>query len=366
MRKWILGTLLLVLCFLCGCGTDEVENNAFPMAVGIELNDENDFQIYMAYPNLQSQDAKDNALTSDVFWSGSAEDLFAGADEMSENSNKNVDFNHLKVLVLDAGILKDEQAKEELISFFMENKDAAWNTYVMLSNGKLKDLFSDELEIGSSLGIYLEDMIEEWTNIRSGARVTVGDFMSQYFNGNETDLVPVVSVEKKLPTVQSFALVKRLNCVLALTQEAAYETMMVRNQLKAFSFSTEDDVRMSMHLISVEKELTEMENPKMPEETLPLLTVKVKAVAQTQNRLRLSEADKKEVRRQAELELENRLLFLANSMKQAYHVDVADSFLLLPGYHRELWRVYRSNADAYEKKLQYRIQVDLSPDEKTV
>lgn len=366
MKKWLAAGFCIILLLLCGCGTDEVENNAFPMAMGVELDDAQDFRVYMAYPNLQEQDAKENAVSADAFWSGAAGDLFAGADEMSENSNKNVDFNHLKVLVLTPDVLENDRKREELISFFMENKDAAWNTYVMFSFGDLSELFSDEVSPGSSLGIYLEDMVEEWTNVRGSARATVGDLMSQYFNGNETLLVPVVSVEEKRPETEGFAVVKDLRCVSVMDRTEAYETMLIRSQLKSFSFATQDDVRVTLHLISVEKEITQESSERLPQDQFPLMEITIRAAAQTKNRVGLSEKEKQQIRRRAERELAARLQELADRQRERYHVDVADSFVLLPGYHRGLWKLYGSNRDAYEKKLRCRIRVELSKDEQGV
>ena len=81
---------------------------------------------------------------------------------MSANSNKNADFNHLKVLILDQAILEDTTKTEQLLHFFQEEQDAAWNTYVMVTKEPLKDIFSEDLKLPESLGIYLEDLLEEW------------------------------------------------------------------------------------------------------------------------------------------------------------------------------------------------------------
>lgn len=360
MKKVFLGLLLAAMLLLVGCGTNELENNAFPLAVGISWDDDQKFQIYMAYPDLQSQDAKENAMSTDAFWSGQAEDLFSGADHMSESSSKNVDFNHLKVLILDKNIFADPEAKEALISFFMEQKDAAWNTYVLLADRDLETFFSGDLEISSSLGIYLEDMIEEWSNIKSDARVTVGDLMSQYYNQNETVLVPVLSEVKKRPEISGYASVKRLSPFSVLDKEQAYEAMLLRGQLKAFSFSLEDDTRVVLQQIRVDREISAVSDEKMAEEQLPVIKLRINAAAQLKNRLSLTEKEKQEVKKQAEKELADRLLGLAREQKQAYQIDVTDSFLLLAGYNRSLWQIYGANSDAYEKQLIYQIDTSFT------
>lgn len=354
MKKIFFGFAIFLCLFLTGCGVNELENNAFPLAIGVGAGQNGTFQVYMAYPDLQDSNALENALSSDVNWQDNVPNLFVGADKMSENSSKNVDFNHLKVLVLDKAVLESEESREQVIAFFQEKKDAAWNTYVLLCDGSLDSIFSEDLSIQSSLGIYLEDLIEEWTNVRSDAHTTVGDLMSQYYNRNETALIPIVSVEEQKPVIRSFEAVKNLSCMADITQNDAYEVMLLQDQLKSFSFSLEDGTRTTLHLIHTDRSITRAEGEN------PLLNITVRGTAKIENRLALSEDEQVEICEQAERELESRLIKLAEELKNRQKFEPANSFLLLAGYNRDLWRQYQSDQEAYEEALQYHIEVRLT------
>ena len=119
-----------------------LENNAFPLALGVETDGEQQFHMYTAYPNLQSKDALDNALSSDLYWDGTMDDLLEGTTLMSEGSNRNVNLNHLKVLIVDRKVLDGREEKEQLVEFFREKRDAAWNSYVLLCDGEMGNIFS--------------------------------------------------------------------------------------------------------------------------------------------------------------------------------------------------------------------------------
>lgn len=93
-------TIICWLVFLTGCGANELENHAFPLALGVEKTSEDDLEIYMAYPDLQDDKAAENALSSDVFWNGKGQDLFTGKEQMSANSNKNAGFQSPESAVL--------------------------------------------------------------------------------------------------------------------------------------------------------------------------------------------------------------------------------------------------------------------------
>lgn len=363
MKKIFFGITVFLFLFLTGCGVNELENSAFPLAVGVAAGEEDAFEVYMAYPNLQDSNALENALSSDVYWQDSVGNLFVGADKISENSSKNVDFNHLKALILDKTVLETPQKREQVVAFFQEKKDVAWNTYVFLADGDLDYLFSEELDIQSSLGIYLEDLVEEWTNIRSTGFTTVGDLMSQYYNENKTALIPVVTVKDKKPVVQSFEAVKNLVCISGLTQDQAYEAMLLQNQLKSFSFSLEDDTRVTLQLIRTERGINQEEEIFLTDNlktAVPVVNVTVHATAKIENRLSLSESEQRKLCEQAQQELAVRLLMLADRQKMQDGYDPVNSFYLLAGHNRSLWQQYRFDQDAYEEALQYRIEVKLA------
>lgn len=223
LKRGICLALVAVCLFVSGCGRHELENNAFPLALGIGTDSGQQFHMYAAYPDLQSKDAKENALAKDLFWDGTMEDLPEGTELMSEGSNRNVNLNHLKVLILEGTMLDGRENTDRLIAFFREKRDAAWNSYVMLCDGDSGQLFSGELELNTCLGLYLEDLVEGWTNLKSGTLITVGDLMSQYYNGDEILLIPIVCVEEKRPAVKQFAVVENLESVSVLSLEDVFE-----------------------------------------------------------------------------------------------------------------------------------------------
>lgn len=213
--------IIIVCLLLAGCGNHELENNAFPLALGIGREDEG-FHMYAAYPNLQNLETPGNALASDLYWDGTMDHLLEGTELMSRGSSRNVNLNHLKVLVLDRKILDGQEEKEQLVEFFREKRDAAWNSYVLLCGEDMGTIFSDEMDLNSCLGLYLEDLVEGWTNLDPGTLITVGDLMSQYYNSDEILLVPMVTVEEKRPVVKKFAVVENLQYVSERSMEEVF------------------------------------------------------------------------------------------------------------------------------------------------
>jgi len=50
---------------------------------------------------------------------------------------------------------------EVLLSFFEKKTDAAWNTYVLLTEEPMQEIFTEKLQLPECMGIYLEDLLED-------------------------------------------------------------------------------------------------------------------------------------------------------------------------------------------------------------
>lgn len=351
--------IMMIICwlvFLTGCGANELENHAFPLALGVEKTSEDDLEIYMAYPDLQDDKAAENALSSDVFWNGKGQDLFTGKEQMSANSNKNADFNHLKVLILDQAILEDTTRTEQLLHFFQEEQDAAWNTYVMVTKEPLKDIFSEDLKLPESLGIYLEDLLEEWEDVRQGAQVTVGTLMSQYYSRNETLCVPVLEISdaEEKPQIGGFWVLFGLQPMGELSLREGEQLMLLQNNLKRYAFTMQNGTRFLLEQVQTEREITAAVDEAGNQ--YPVLTVTVRGNS-TVSALSW-DADQEDQRQQGKQELADRLLtFLTTQQKEA-GMDLANSFLLLAGQERSLWEQYREEPAQYLSDLKIRLFVE--------
>ncbi len=251
----ILFWTLLVFFFAClgGCGVNELENQAFPLALGVETQDSGAMKLYLAYPNLQDEKASENALSSDVFWEGEVSDLFAGMRQMSENSNKNPDLNHLKVLILNPQVFASEDVSEAVLSFFEKETDAAWNTYVLLTEEPMEQLFSEDMQLPECMGIYLEDLLEEWEHVKDSAFVTVGTLMQQFYGAEETMCIPKLELQEGKLNVGGFAVLHRMKIAGNLSLQEGYDALLLQNKMREYQFQMKDGTGVTVEQLRIEK-----------------------------------------------------------------------------------------------------------------
>lgn len=158
--------VLVLVCFLFGClffqgcNVAELEDKAFPVLLNIR--DQDDFQnVWLNHE-------------------------YAG--------NKEVDYNHLKVVLIERSFLEKEAEVEDMLSMLEQEKEVPWNAYVMTTES-CDRLAQTEGELDVLLGNYLEELLENTSGIDQKAYPTLGMLYEERANHLETLYIPFVDIE---------------------------------------------------------------------------------------------------------------------------------------------------------------------------
>ena len=160
VRVLVLVCFLFVCLFLQGCNVAELEDKAFPVLLNIR--DQDDFQnVWLNHE-------------------------YAG--------NKEVDYNHLKVVLIERSFLEKEAEVEDMLSMLEQEKEVPWNAYVMTTES-CDRLAQTEGELDVLLGNYLEELLENTSGIDQKAYPTLGMLYEERANHLETLYIPFVDIE---------------------------------------------------------------------------------------------------------------------------------------------------------------------------
>lgn len=130
VRVVVLVCFLFGCLFLQGCNVAELEDKAFPVLLNIR--DQDDFQnVWLNHE-------------------------YAG--------NKEVDYNHLKVVLIERSFLEKEAEVEDMLSMLEQEKEVPWNAYVMTTES-CDRLAQTEGKLDTLLGNYLEELLENTSGI---------------------------------------------------------------------------------------------------------------------------------------------------------------------------------------------------------
>ena len=164
VRVLVLVCFLFGCLFLQGCNVAELEDKAFPVLLNIR--DQDDFQnVWLNHE-------------------------YAG--------NKKVDYNHLKVVLIERSFLKKEAEVEDMLSMLEQEKEVPWNAYVMTTES-CDRLAQTEGELDVLLGNYLEELLENTSGIDQKAYPTLGMLYEERANHLETLYIPFVDIEGEQP-----------------------------------------------------------------------------------------------------------------------------------------------------------------------
>lgn len=160
VRVMVLVCFLFGCLFLQGCNVAELEDKAFPVLLNIR--DQDDFQnVWLNHE-------------------------YAG--------NKEVDYNHLKVVLIERSFLEKEAEVEDMLSMLEQEKEVPWNAYVMTTES-CDRLAQTEGKLDTLLGNYLEELLENTSGIDQKAYPTLGMLYEERANHLETLYIPFVDIE---------------------------------------------------------------------------------------------------------------------------------------------------------------------------
>lgn len=162
VRVVVLACFLFGCLFLQGCNVAELEDKVFPVLLNIR--DQDDFQnVWLNHE-------------------------YAG--------NKEVDYNHLKVVLIERSFLEKEAEVEDMLSMLEKEKEVPWNAYVMTTES-CDRLAQTEGELDVLLGNYLEELLENTSGIDQKAYPTLGMLYEERVNHLETLYIPFVDIERE-------------------------------------------------------------------------------------------------------------------------------------------------------------------------
>ena len=162
VRVLVLVCFLFGCLFLQGCNVAELEDKVFPVLLNIR--DQDDFQnVWLNHE-------------------------YAG--------NKEVDYNHLKVVLIERSFLEKEAEVEDMLSMLEKEKEVPWNAYVMTTES-CDRLAQTEGELDVLLGNYLEELLENTSGIDQKAYPTLGMLYEERANHLETLYIPFVDIERE-------------------------------------------------------------------------------------------------------------------------------------------------------------------------
>ena len=187
-KKWCFFSLMMVgvsMTFM-GCSTTELEERCFPMMVAVGYED-GMVSYGVEFPKEEGEENNK--------WNLAKKTSFVEAKTTYENRlNKDADYNHLKVLVLEDDLLAKKTVYEEMLGVIAMTEEFPRNTYVCVVDD-VEDFEEIRKRISQDLGTYLEEYLKKQEE-KKNRLLTLGDLVDENENQAMVMYLPYLEMEE--------------------------------------------------------------------------------------------------------------------------------------------------------------------------
>lgn len=328
VRVLVLVCFLFGCLFLQGCNVAELEDKAFPVLLNIR--DQDDFQnVWLNHE-------------------------YAG--------NKEVDYNHLKVVLIERSFLEKEAEVEDMLSMLEQEKEVPWNAYVMTTES-CDRLAQTEGELDVLLGNYLEELLENTSGIDQKAYPTLGMLYEERVNHLETLYIPFVDIEgeqsgavqddTEKPQITAYEVWKRGRAAGLVDTDTAREAFFTQNFADDYTLQLAPELYVKVDAASCR--VKETEKIGVGGLTEQIVTVTVTGEGEILSGT-VSASEKEQL-------LNTRMedyLNAAAAHALEKEIDITNSYRNLGADNRTWYFKYQNTPAAYEKdiKIQYLVKIN--------
>lgn len=328
VRVLVLVCFLFGCLFLQGCNVAELEDKAFPVLLNIR--DQDDFQnVWLNHE-------------------------YAG--------NKKVDYNHLKVVLIERSFLEKEAEVEDMLSMLEQEKEVPWNAYVMTTES-CDRLAQTEGELDVLLGNYLEELLENTSGIDQKAYPTLGMLYEERANHLETLYIPFVDIEgeqsgaveddTEKPQITAYEVWKRGRAAGLVDTDTARAAFFTQNFADDYTLQLAPELYVKVDAASCRVKETEKIG-------VGGLTEQIVAVTVTgEGEILSGTVSASEKEQLLNTRMEDYLNAIATHALEK-EIDITNSYRNLGADNRTWYFKYQNTPAAYEKdiKIQYLVEIN--------
>ena len=352
---------LAVLC-LGGCGNTELEERNFPLAAAVTLTKEN-YQMAFGFEQLKDvADEKSEKENTSVLLAEGKDcmELFLHAD--GENPGE-MDYNHLKALILNRSLLEDEKRLGAFLGYLEEENLFSRNTLLFVTEDEPDQVMEMDTVLKEPVGTYLNERIASDERFKDSEAVTLGSLFRIWENENENLWIPYINCAEDKMILEKYYLMQGRTAAGKVDRETGELALLSEQKMKSYSISLEDAESVTLSNLCCSYAFTE-QNGQVTE------TVAIKADGKYQGNRELLQKTKHrdekledlhidsqdenallEVEAEIEQTLEEKMDAMTEKLQQNQNADGTNSYYKLGAYARDIYLQYQKDWSSYRKNL---------------
>ncbi len=341
--------LFVSVFILSGCSTTELENRRFPLAMGVD-GKEDACRISYKFQDLSkiANENADSESATDFYIE--EKDFFTAISKYANELNKILDYNHMKVLVLSKDFVENERALINFLDICSKKSLIARNTLLFFAEDASAVLALDS-NLDTTIGSYLEEMIETREDYKLKDAVTLGDLYNDRENREQLLLVPVLSENGGIPVIESYYAVGGGVPKGEIEVSEAVLSYLSQGKLKKLMFSLQDGTAITVNRIKVHGDFSRGDGVVYHDR------IHIEVIVEKD--IETGSQAGKEIRREIRELLKEQLAESANELLEGKGIDITNSFNKLGMSDRGKYEEYKDDLGKYLKELEHEFEVEV-------
>ena len=349
-----------------GCSSTELEHRSFPLAVGIDLKESPEdgapkgqegkglgLVVSYDFPDLAQISEKGKTVETAMGLSLEGADMYHVEKSYENNTNRVLDYNHMKAVVLGQNVFLDKGQLRSLLMAWEQREASARNTSLLIGSKSAAEILSLTEETEGSMGTYLEEMLESQKDFKQGKIATVGNLMNQWHNQDELLLIPVLEEEGSRPVITKYAVVSDFDYKGMVSVEDAMKSFLSQGLLEKYTCEPAKNITVAISGVKVKKSIAQ-------EGETPVVTVQITGKGRLKSGQLNSVSEQRQLEKKIEKQLTADLAKTAEGMRKELEVDMANSYISLGGKDRALYRLYQGAPELYNRKVRQVFEVGIT------
>lgn len=348
----ILVPVLTCSVMLSGCSSTELEERNFPLAAYVDV-DENGYKMQLGFEQLKDVSSDGSDKENNTSAEASGVDGYALFHDAQTAYPGEMDYNHMKALILGETLIQDDTKRTELLSYLEEQNVIARNTLLFVCGEDMSELMGMQEKLKEAVGTYLDSLIASDRQLKDRAAATLGSLFQVQHNNDENLWIPYLTLGEEEIVFSDYYLMQGKQAKGILSRQTGEAALLSEHKLQEYAYVLEDGTALKLSGFQCEYELQTAADQKMTE------VIRIRADAKRMDQRMETVEEQKELQQQTQRQLEQWMQSQADQLLTEKDVDISNSFYRLGGYAREVFEEYRSNWRQYRRDLRIRFEWEI-------
>ncbi|PIH03878.1 Ger(x)C family spore germination protein [Clostridium combesii] len=379
-KKCLVIMLILLTICMTGCWDKvEIDQKAFASVLGVdagkdigkekqlkEISDSASFtgskldkiKVTYAFPDISKLGPEKGGTAVNKTMSVDAYSMQDSIDKVINKSSRNLNFGHLKLMVLNTSILDYSNTFKEVIDYLQRQPSINRMIYIVFSEDKSEEILKFKPSMEKSVENYIIGILENNKKNNTSSPLTLNEFLEET-SENNTALIPVINIDKKSKDlkISKVAVIKDDKIKGYISTEQANSIQLINKKFKGGTRTIiRDGSPLDYSIENSDRRIKIKDKKKLSFDIKLNLEGQIKGY--NIDKQISSKGNIKEIEDNLNKAITQDIKEVIRVSQAEYNTDILDLGEFIHKYHPKLWKEIKGNWNGLYKTVDINVSVD--------